>query len=259
MLKFDAEDFFYMVGFMDIVRASIKLNADDESITGKDREEFKGDFLKLGKALKALTLNFSETAARRFVEDLNKHDYTYGEMSRFLVELQHRIGDELSERVFMRLDIEKVKYFESSRDAFGKDTLSKFPSLSMEVEEAGKCYAADRNTASAFHLMRIMEFGLKIIAKELAVNTDTNRSWDAILKKVKDAIAEKHPRDEWTDFYNGVAARLYGVKDAWRNPTMHIEKNYGEEEALDIFNNVSSFMRHLSTKLSEPINPFEGA
>ena len=41
------------------------------------------------------------------------------------------------------------------------------------------------------------------------------------------------------------------VKDAWRNPTMHVEITYTEEMALDVFRHVQAFMRHLATKLSE--------
>ena len=99
--------------------------------------------------------------------------------------------------------------------------------------------------------MRIIEFGLKIIARELSIPTDANRTWDAILRKIKDAVESQHHRDAWVDFYNGLIGRLYAVKDAWRNPTMHIERTYAEEEALDIFNHVASFMRHLATKLKE--------
>jgi hypothetical protein len=32
---------------------------------------------------------------------------------------------------------------------------------------------------------------------------------------------------------------------------MHVEKKYTEEEALDIFNAVRAFMRHLAMKLAE--------
>jgi len=99
--------------------------------------------------------------------------------------------------------------------------------------------------------MRIIELGLKAFAKTLSVSTDTNRSWDAILKKLTEAVKSKHPHE---DRYHETIARLYVVKDAWRNPTMHVERRYNDEEALDIFNSVSSFMRHLASFLSEQEN-----
>ncbi|HTE83781.1 MAG TPA: hypothetical protein VK821_03540 [Dehalococcoidia bacterium] len=59
---------------------------------------------------------------------------------------------------------------------------------------------------------------------------------------------------EWaTDdpFFSGATAFLMAVKDAWRNPTVHVEINYDEEKALDVWNSVKAFMRHLATKLGE--------
>jgi hypothetical protein len=44
-------------------------------------------------------------------------------------------------------------------------------------------------------------------------------------------------------------AKLRAVKDAWRNPTVHLERNYDEKQAIAVFNAVGAFMRHLSTKL----------
>ena len=44
---------------------------------------------------------------------------------------------------------------------------------------------------------------------------------------------------------------LPAVKDAWRNPTMHVRIDYTEEQALDIYGNVRGFMQHLATRLSE--------
>ena len=165
-------------------------------------------------------------------------------------EVRRVLHFELQTKTFMYIPQEKIRYFKESRALFGNATLDKFPSVISEVEEAGKCYAAGRNTAAVFHLLRVMEAGLKAIAKELSI-PDTNPSWDSILRKVKSSAEAQHPSDEWTSFYTDLIGRLYAVKDAWRNPTMHIEKVYGSEEALDIFNVVASFMRHLAARLSE--------
>ena len=42
---------------------------------------------------------------------------------------------------------------------------------------------------------------------------------------------------------------LVAVKNAWRNPTMHIEKRYDQDEATLILKSVEAFMRRMSTKL----------
>jgi hypothetical protein len=46
-------------------------------------------------------------------------------------------------------------------------------------------------------------------------------------------------------------ALLNATKDAWRNPTMHIEKKYTEEEAETIFFAVRSLMKRLVSRMDE--------
>jgi hypothetical protein len=44
---------------------------------------------------------------------------------------------------------------------------------------------------------------------------------------------------------------MIAVKDAWRNPTVHVEQDYNEETALDAWNAARAFMRQLAQKLKE--------
>jgi hypothetical protein len=59
---------------------------------------------------------------------------------------------------------------------------------------------------------------------------------------------------EWAandEFFSGAALTLYAVKDAWRNPTMHIEAQYKQLQALDVLNSVAAFMRHIAAIVKE--------
>jgi hypothetical protein len=103
-----------------------------------------------------------------------------------------------------------------------------------------------------------MEVGLRALAASLndpRLDPKRNPSWDAILKKCDEEL-EKSIKDrspEWRQedaFYSTATANLRSVKDAWRNPTMHVEQNYDPEIAMDIWNAVRGFMRHLAKKLS---------
>jgi hypothetical protein len=159
---------------------------------------------------------------------------------------------------FKIIPSEKLIFFEVPRKTFGEGIIAKFHGIEIDVEEAGKCYAAGRDTACVFHLMRVMEVGLRALAASLndpKLDPKRNPSWDSILGKCGDEL-EKSVRDrspEWRQddvFYSTATANLRAVKDAWRNPTMHVEQNYNEETALDIWNAVRAFMRHLSLKLT---------
>lgn len=251
MLQFSASDFYSISGLIQLLKRVLdKPEFDDVTllVLNKSVDLINQSCKKIGLRLSCLYL---EKMRKELAEN---NDNTQARVKKMIEVLDERIEDEMKLALFMHIPEEKAKYYQDSIAIFGKDTIDNFPSCIQEIEEAGKCYAAGRNTAVVFHLMRVVEVGLKIIATKLNISTDTNRSWDANLKKIKDRVAQNHAQDEWTDFYNGLIGRLYAVKDAWRNPTMHIERSYGDEEALDIFNNVSSFMRHLSSKLQEKTN-----
>jgi hypothetical protein len=81
-------------------------------------------------------------------------------------------------------------------------------------------------------------------------------SWESYIKQIETKISEKHKhkgikwkRDE--PFFREVLGNLQTIKIAWRNPTMHIVRQYTPEEADDIFRAVRSFMRKISGRIGE--------
>ena len=165
------------------------------------------------------------------------------------------ISFETASSIFFVIELDK-KHFVTDPNLFGAEVTTAFPSAVVDIEEAGKCFAFERWTASVFHLMRVMEMGLRVLGDTLKLPPNTNRNWEAILRKCDEELrkpfADKSP--EWKSdepFFAGATAMLRSVKDAWRNPTMHVEKVYTEEQAQDIWNAVKGFMRHLATQLKE--------
>jgi hypothetical protein len=58
-----------------------------------------------------------------------------------------------------------------------------------------------------------------------------------------------------TDLFQEFYARLDAVKDAWRNSTMHVEKQYSPEEAEAIFSMTCSFMSKIASRMDETGQP----
>ncbi len=172
--------------------------------------------------------------------------------------LKKRIDDELQNRKFLAVSPAKSAFYHSQY-LFGEQVFENFPAARFDVEEAGTCYACSRSTASVFHLMRTMEVGLRTLGASLNnpdLDPRRNPSWERILKpcdeELRKPIAQRST--EWRQdelFFSNATANLRAVKDAWRNPTLHVEINYDEERALEILNAVKSFMRHLAEKLHE--------
>jgi hypothetical protein len=127
-----------------------------------------------------------------------------------------------------------------------------------DIEEASKCLALRRNTATVYHLMKVMESMVRKLADKagtvagnkvevLKPNGDF-KDWGSILSALKtdaiDVMGQKGMGDavqEWTSIKN----LLYAVKEAWRNEVMHTASKYTDEEAEEIFSTVTILVRSL--------------
>jgi hypothetical protein len=161
---------------------------------------------------------------------------------------------ELSKKLVMFLPEDKIGYFDGSKNLFPIIVRERFPSANIDMDEAAKCFALERYTASVFHSMRIMEAGLNTMGKSLNLEVGKNRH-DA-LEDIQKAIdfCSRTPTSGWEDvqpFYSEAVTHFSNVKAAWRDHTMHIKQHYDEPGSLGIFNSVSDFMRHLAKRLHE--------
>lgn len=202
-----------------------------------------------------LDLLMSARTLKRLIEVLTNQKSTYSDFTELTKQLENRLTDELRLRKFFCIERDKESFL-LEKNLFGATVTTAFPSVTIDIEEAGKCLAFERWTASVFHLMRVMEVALLVLGSALKLLPTTNRSWDSVLKKyeaeLSKPLAQRCP--EWAaddSFFSGATVFLRSVKDAWRNPTMHVEKVYTEEQAEDVWNAVKGFMRHLATKLKE--------
>jgi hypothetical protein len=167
--------------------------------------------------------------------------------------VQESIFIELGTISFMRVRAE-MKQFVDGNYLFGEAVNDKFPSTIKDIEDAGKCLAYELGTSCLYHLMRVMEVGLKTLAKSL--NIPYAPSWESYLGQIEKKITAKHKtkgvrwkRDE--PFFRDLAGDLHLIKITWRNPTMHIVRHYSQEEAEEIFRAVRAFMKRLSERFSE--------
>jgi hypothetical protein len=104
--------------------------------------------------------------------------------------------------------------------------------------------------------MRVMEIGLTALGARLAVPMTHKPGWEGILKKANGQMTlpnDKKDPDWIKDeaFLSDAMAMLIAVKTAWRNPTMHMEKTYTDEQAKRIWESVRGFMQQLATGLHE--------
>jgi hypothetical protein len=270
VLGFYARDFVSLVSHLEELK--MRLANLSRSVAGNAVNvglQDLGDLLQTVKShCVPLSLRATLQQIARIEKGLRRHDLGLMEVCAMIQSLQERIDDELSLRVFFSIEAKELQFFRETdrpgrnelklpRELFGDQAIANFPGVLRDVEEASKALVFGLGTACVFHLMRVMEHGLRALAVSLndpRINPDSNPNWESILRKCDDETQKPYDKksSEWkteSQFFSEATANLRAVKDAWRNPTMHVEIFYDPEMAYDVWHSSRAFMRHLATKL----------
>jgi len=156
---------------------------------------------------------------------------------------------------------EKVQFFE--QDALFGAAVKNAASveLNAEIRAAGNCLAADLNTAAVFHLMRIVELGMRALAPQLKVKLSKHQisqaTWSKLIAVMDDEIRQaQDPKNKpghkalkpgQRRFYRGLILSINSFKDLWRNDVMHTRGNYTGVDAEGVFGHVKAFIAILAS------------
>jgi hypothetical protein len=165
---------------------------------------------------------------------------------------------------FVQIEASVRKYL-ASVSIFGEPVRNSFPNAASDIQDAGYCIAVDLNTAAVFHLMHVVEWGLRALAIDVGladIVTDKSKGktapvefaqWEQILNQLPEKIDAKvgaMPRGDIKqkaqEFYYSASSEIRGFKEAWRNHVMHTRKSYTREDALAVFSHVQRFMQSLA-------------
>jgi len=213
------------------------------------------NILGRGREVKlAVSVNIADKAFRNYRES----PPSYRQVGEDIQCLERALRSELETRRFFFVPPERANYYSDEGFTFLdlpendgladkltplRPAIKSFPSITNELREAGNCFAFDRPTACVFHLARVMEAALKVTAKEIGVEYTTD--WGRCFRDIEKQGEQSDP------FFREAVAYMRSFKNVWRNPTMHIERSFSEQEAEHIFNAVQAFMEHLATRLTE--------
>lgn len=165
-------------------------------------------------------------------------------------DLTNRFKDELASRVVLAIAARHSAYFSAETPLFGDEVFAKFERARDDIEEAGKCLACGRATATVFHLMRALESAVRIIGTKLGATTEDvhgrGLAWGVVAGNMRPIIdAMPVGSDQQTKWYR-VQQDLVAVNRAWRVPTNHPKETYTEEQAQEVFDATRAFMRELA-------------
>jgi len=186
-------------------------------------------YARLLDILKQLGLsNSAAQAARIVVELMEPENIEAEEYPEMLQALLDRIVDETQRHQFFMIAPHLASYYAEAPKYFGEEVNTAFPSTQPEIEHAAKCFALGRNTASVFHLMRVMEVGLHTLGASLnspTIDFRKNPTWETVLGRCDDQLKVPYNQRsaEWRaddQFYSTATANLRAVK-GWMEKSDH--------------------------------------
>jgi hypothetical protein len=132
-----------------------------------------------------------------------------------------------------------------------------FPSAEDDIRASVDLWAMYHSTAAVFHLMRVLEHGLRALAADLGKTFDI-QNWQNILDEIEAEIRAQGkslprgmPKTERLRFLSEAAKEFSFFKDGWRNYVSHSRANYDEHQARSVMDHVRTFMNGLAAQLSE--------
>jgi len=143
-----------------------------------------------------------------------------------------------------------ASYYEQAK-LFGDAVFNAFPSARDDIFEAGTCLALERATACAMHLARALEVALSTLGRTLSISKQDN--WGSCIRLIDNELKIRAKGGPSTDaqFYTEAAVSFDNLRRAFRNPTMHPEKNYSLIQAEEVLLVTKSLMNHLALRIHE--------
>jgi hypothetical protein len=189
-----------------------------------------------------------------------------------LEQIERIIREELESTRFLHITAERVALYESDKP-FGEGVAAAFPSAMPDCEEAAKCLALQRGTASALHSMRTLEYGVKALGLASRIRfvfKPRGNTWGDVLGPIGEhlkalnarlSVGASHARKRKRQglgtvkrnqrFFSEAHAHMMAAKDAWRDPAMHVERAFTVEQAERVFVAVRSLMQFLAEHINE--------
>lgn len=179
--------------------------------------------------------------SNRLAAAINQRD-SYDEIRYQLRAMGEELDDELKARKFFYMPASKALHYFAGQNLLGAGVVQRFPEVSGDIEEAGKCLGCGRSTAAVFHLMRVLEKGVQVFGNQFNLPDLEHKEWQQILNDVNGKLSEMQKTDLKRAQFAELVSLLTAVKFAWRNEVMHPKAFYTEEQANEVFNTTKSFM-----------------
>lgn len=261
MLRVYAGWFISTMRYLERVNDSAAGRPHESGLEDHEKSALKSSFSQIKAQCEDYDLNSSSLAAEYIVFWSNTMNV--GQCLENVRSFSYTLERELSQKYFFSLSRDGASLFAIDYP-FGKEVYDAFPSARMDITEAAKCRAFERNNATVYHLICAAEFGLRSLAADRRVEIKNGKTpiefaqWGDIISDLekKTALIQQwpkgHSKSEAQQFYNDVLASARGFNDGWRTHINHARaKPYQDEDVQALMSHVRRFMHTLATRISE--------
>jgi hypothetical protein len=249
MINFGLGSFLQGLSFLDYELGLAKAAHPENRVDATQHSRIKNniEFAVRECAARLLLEEASHTAV--LLEDIfGRHQYspyTYRELADILERFRKDIERGASQQYFFHYPRNLAQL---ARDGLGgaggewKTIVDAFPSAKREIEASVDCLAMGDYPGSVFHMMRIAELGLRLIARERGVKTLSGKkgapkpiewgTWQQVFDAIESQLtvvrrANPGPkRGGALVFYEAALSDLRTMRDLYRDPTMHISARH---------------------------------
>lgn len=252
------------------VKTRIALVRDNEKkVSQPDMRWLAGELLTYFEdvVLEAIPLAVTTETANEIWDSYKAGELTWGNLKREIEVMQTCWERELKAALFVG-EITNARFYKEPTRGW-ESVIARFR-CGDDVEEARKCLALGRATASVFHLMKVVESGVVALSVFLNMKTeDPKANFAGVLKRLERIVQETKYTDLSREgqrnlpFLRDVLPQLHAVKEAWRDKVAHFDnrimpvERFTEEKALEIHNAALALMKKLAEKLpKKPVKKF---
>jgi hypothetical protein len=263
MKKISIKDYFDIAALIEALSSfGGDANYAKERVAGKALNMIKEQLDKAIEHTRAIGMTHTAAIAQHTKKQLSSGKMLFKEAKLLFDCLGAQAENEVS-TVFIGYVPPDHAAFWDVKQPFGDKVYGCFPSARNDAVSAGNCYAVEQYDACVFYLMRVVEKGLRALAKERGIKKigKTHVDWNewgriigALRNKADEIDRDWHRgrrKDMALEFYRGAIGELEAFKDAYRNYVMHDRFDYDQFQAGRVYHRVDEFMQRLSVHLSE--------
>lgn len=254
MLRFYAASFVAAVSELHRAIASIHTFGYAASVNLAADRKLIGDALEsVQRSLKELPVS---RVIRGQLNDLMRAVPRCGgnELSIMAREFSNNLMRELEAAYFLMIPAQARPLYEQTGCPFGDAVAASFGAATADIAAATRCMALNEWTACVFHLMRVLEHGLRWLAEDVGLENEAiaHENWknviDRVEKKIREMEAEpksQHKADRTREL-SSAASQFRYFKDAWRNHVSHSRAWYDAAAGSQVWTHVRHFMQELA-------------